>query len=371
MLLKDKKNNMIDKNLSQAISYLRLPLALLIIFGHSDILSFPIYSHGEIAMFEQSSICIPVSFFSLVLFGSAVPLFFMISGYLFFIKNDDYNASQYKSKIKKRLTTLLVPYLIWNLLYVLFNIIVEVLKGGEIDFSSQIFSLWSMPTQPYPADPALWFVRDLMVCMILSPIIYYLTKRYFLFSPFIIIFLSLWLTNSFSDKIIPGISISSCLFFSVGAFVGIKKKDVSTILKTTGGGIFLVWASVSLLVLLFKEYPSYSTGHIEESTQIIVIYRMANLLGCLTYLYIALYISQRWNIQSGKKDHSFIIFSLHMLILMILRKIVDVSIPSEISQGVALGIYVMYVVISFVISLFASILIHKNNLATRLFAGGR
>jgi len=60
-----------------------------------------------------------------------------------------------------------------------------------------------------------------------------------------------------------------------------------------------------------------------------------------------------------------------MLILMILRKIVDVSIPSEISQGVALGIYVMYVVISFVISLFASILIHKNNLATRLFAGGR
>ena len=230
---------MIDKDLSKAISYLRLPLALLIIFGHSDILSFPIYSHGEIAMFEQSNICIPVSFFSLVLFGSAVPLFFMISGYLFFIKNDDYNASLYKSKLEKRLTTLLVPYIIWNLLYVLFNIMVEVSKGVEIDYSSQIFSLWSMPGQPYPADPALWFVRDLMVCMILSPIIYYLTKRYFLFSPFIIILLSLWLTNSFSDKIIPGISISSCLFFSVGAFMGIKKKDVSTILKTTGGAYSL------------------------------------------------------------------------------------------------------------------------------------
>lgn len=49
----------------------------------------------------------------------------------------------------------------------------------------------------------------------------------------------------------------------------------------------------------------------------------------------------------------------------------DVSIPSEISQAAALGIYVMYVVISFIISLYASIIIHKNNLATRLLAGGR
>lgn len=238
MLLNDNNLYMIDKDLSQAISCLRLPLALLIVFGHSDILSFPIYSHGEIALFEQSNISIPVCFFSLVLFGSAVPLFFMISGYLFFVKNDSFNTSLYKSKLNKRLTTLLVPYLIWNLLYVLFNILIVAYKGGEIDFLSQIISLWKMSGQPYPADPALWFVRDLMVCMILSPVIYYVIKRYFLFSPFIIILLSLWLTDSFSDKIFPGISISSCLFFSVGAFVGVKRMDITTILKKSGGVYF-------------------------------------------------------------------------------------------------------------------------------------
>ena len=231
---------MIDKQLSKTISLLRLPLALLIVFGHADILKFPIYSHGEIAFFDQSIICYPVSFFSLVLFGSAVPLFFGISGYLFFNKQD-FNVDIYRDKLKKRVKTLLIPYVSWNILYILFNVALLKFKGESFDVITQIGSIWCMPNSLFPADPALWFVRDLMLCMVLTPILYIIVKRKYVFVLFFITSFSLWLTNSFSDKLIPGISISSILFFSLGAYLAINRTEIVNRLNSIGGGVFCLF----------------------------------------------------------------------------------------------------------------------------------
>ena len=225
---------MIDKQLSKSISLLRLPLSLLIVFGHADISKFPIYSHGNIALFNQTVISYPICLFSLVLFGSAVPLFFGISGYLFFNK-PDFNTIIYRDKLKKRIKTLLIPYITWNIIYVLFNMMVLKSKGQTINIVSQIGSLWNMPNSSFPADPALWFVRDLMVCMVLTPIVYYIVKKKHVFTIFFMVFFSFWLTNAFSDKLIAGISISSLLFFSIGAFLAVNKTDIVNWLKTMGG----------------------------------------------------------------------------------------------------------------------------------------
>lgn len=70
-------------------------------------------------------------------------------------------------------------------------------------------------------------------------------------------------------------------------------------------------------------------------------------------------------------DHSFIIFSCHMLVLMILRKVVDVMIPNAISPLMAISIYVTYVLLAFSISYMVSWLIHRNKIATSLFSGSR
>ena len=40
----------------------------------------------------------------------------MVSGYLFFLKNDSFTLDDYKGKISKRIKSLLVPYLIWNVI---------------------------------------------------------------------------------------------------------------------------------------------------------------------------------------------------------------------------------------------------------------
>jgi fucose 4-O-acetylase-like acetyltransferase len=361
---------MIDKQLSKSISLLRLPLSLLIVFGHADIMKFPIYSHGNIALFSQTVISYPICLFSLVLFGSAVPLFFGISGYLFFNK-PDFNTVIYRDKLKRRIKTLLIPYITWNIIYVLFNIMVLKSKGQTINIVSQIGSLWNMPNSSFPADPALWFVRDLMVCMVLTPIVYYIVKKKNVFAMFFMVFFSFWLTNAFSDKIIAGISISSLLFFSIGAFLAVNKTDIVNWLKTMGGGILLVWISLSILVLVLKEYPHYSTEELNEITPIVVIYRMANFIGCIVYIYLAIQIAGRCKVKDKNIDHSFIVFSCHMLVLMILRKCVEMIIPEVISPFTAFGIYFTYVLVSFSISYVASWLIHKNKIATQLFAGSR
>ena len=46
-----------------------------------------------------------------------VPLFFFISGFLFFYY-DDFSKNVYLGKIKKRFKSLVVPYIFWNLVVV-------------------------------------------------------------------------------------------------------------------------------------------------------------------------------------------------------------------------------------------------------------
>lgn len=78
-------------------------------------------------------------------FGSiALNYFFAVSAYKFFI-----SSKTYKEKLKKRLITLLVPYVIWNSLY----IILYALQKGIPDF--QTFILGYTLT---PFDGPLWYI---------------------------------------------------------------------------------------------------------------------------------------------------------------------------------------------------------------------
>lgn len=103
----------INPVLSHSISQLRFPLAMLVVFGHANILSFPI--NGASSDFDV--IQYPIILFSKIIFDPAVPLFFLISGLLFFWNIDALDRNEYKRKIKKRIMTLLLPYFVWNLIY--------------------------------------------------------------------------------------------------------------------------------------------------------------------------------------------------------------------------------------------------------------
>lgn len=113
----------------------------------------------------------PVIYSIWVFTQTAVPLFFFISGLLFY-RNCEW--TNIKSKLKRRILSLLVPYLIWNIFFValMFSIthipgIGNVMKGTEIlNSPSRVF--WSIITA---RCTSLWFVKDLMYFCIAAPVI--------------------------------------------------------------------------------------------------------------------------------------------------------------------------------------------------------
>lgn len=118
--------------------------------------------------------------------SSAVPLFFFISGYLYFRGgNEGFSVNQYITKTRNRIKSLLVPYLLWNTLflvafYVAESIFPSMTSGShktiaEYGLSDYLMAYWNA-REGFPIDGPLWFVRNLMILSILSPMAYWFLK---------------------------------------------------------------------------------------------------------------------------------------------------------------------------------------------------
>ena len=87
----------------------------------------------------------------------AVPLFFMISGYLLLPQSGD--AMPF---LKKRFDRIIVPLLVWLLVYNLFFVI----SGGVMNWKDFLFSFFSLEAAPH-----LWFLYALIGVYLLIPIV--------------------------------------------------------------------------------------------------------------------------------------------------------------------------------------------------------
>lgn len=120
----------------------------------------------------------------------AVPLFYAISGYLFFL-NTDKGILAIGRKMKKRIKTLLIPFVIAALFFPAFYLLMELLpftntyiNGDESFFKNlqlpvnEIFTslFWHKPGGTTPWAFHLWFLRDLILIVAVSPLLYCVKK---------------------------------------------------------------------------------------------------------------------------------------------------------------------------------------------------
>lgn len=94
-------------------SFLRFPLMVGVIMTHCDI-SGDISSQINHTLGTKWSYDL-MYFFSNIIGRFSVPMFFLISGFLFF-RSRTLTNKQYVTKLHNRLYTLLIPYLLWNLI---------------------------------------------------------------------------------------------------------------------------------------------------------------------------------------------------------------------------------------------------------------
>ena len=169
-----------------------------------------------------------------VIARAAVPAFFILSGYLFFFGKTSFSRETWLTALKKRFWTLFVPFVLWNIIAVCFTIAFCRIKGlpSGLNFV-RIFlnegnpSTWmdvfgNTHTLCYPLDIPLWYIRDLIVLCICSPIIYLFVKH--VPKLFIVVLFFFAITGYNLDVI--GFNYNAFLFFSIGSYVGIRQKNI-------------------------------------------------------------------------------------------------------------------------------------------------
>lgn len=235
---------------SDVITRLRFPLAVAVVFIHSFGLPKEIDWAAVWGGPLTGMDCYQLvrTFFSYVAPTLAVPLFFFFSGFLFFRKVEQWSASLWLTKLRKRFRTLLVPYVLWNLLSFAGFWAIHFLpgrpwrewpqsladcfadRGGwHIFWNSHDIGRDSInwlgltvfhPTAPI--DVPLWFVRDLMVMVLLAPVVHFLLRRLGGWLPLLLgalYVMVLW-------PPVEGLSLSAVFFFTVGAWMGLTRRNL-------------------------------------------------------------------------------------------------------------------------------------------------
>lgn len=222
-----------------------------------------------------------------------VPTFFMISGYLFFRnieRNESYETLKYKitNKWKKRVRTLIVPYLIWNTLGCVFYMFVSrlpwissMMRSEPIDVTVENILRGIFLHEAYFP---LWYIASLIICVLLTPIIWFLMKNIYVG----IICLSCVAVCGILHIDFPELETRFLFIFMIGAFFAIHLKSyvecqyngklrfiaififITCALLRSWGGTGL-WSTVALYfapILIwigFSYYPKGSGGFCSQS----------------------------------------------------------------------------------------------------------
>lgn len=321
--------------LSVAISWLRFPLIFMIIMLHCYSV---VRLNGARAFYFES-----IYPFSLWLGETGVPGFFFISGYLFYL-----NKKSYKQKLKTRFHTLFIPYILWNsIILALYLIAFAAGRPQEINhnsianytFTDYIRLYWDRGSYDngnfVPLLCPFWYIRNLLIMSILSPLFYYIIK--YGRELFILIVSILWM-NTYHNAFI----LQTLLFFSLGAYfsiININPLEVTVRNKKTTLTLFTLFAFADIAM------------HTIYSTQVnLQIHRLSLIFNIPVLLLLADFCAVRGYSKHILLNAAFIVFAVHYPIVVILRKYCAKHFIEE-SDITHIFLYFICVIITTIVSL--------------------
>ncbi|TGD81761.1 acyltransferase family protein [Hymenobacter wooponensis] len=272
----------LDSFLSQKLRFWSLVAMVLLVYVHAYNLH-PRYLQPWTPVEEPLSVGAWLQYFlANGLFRFRIPILFAISGYLF--AHHDSRAP-HKVRVKRRVQTLLVPYLLWSALGLGLTWAMEqypatrqvVLDAGLSIFGpqnpfvsnyspSELLLRWLLLPVPFQ----LWFLRSLLVYNLAYPWLRKAVERgpkiYF---PIVAL---LWMFEISFPPIIEGTGL---LFFALGVWLHKREIDVLTPpqwFKT--GGFALLW----LVLLTGKTWLAFHTEH-PPFIPMLVLHKTAEVLG--------------------------------------------------------------------------------------------
>lgn len=317
-------NNFHSSLTSRVITFLRFPMIFLVVYIHG--VGFSVFEHYQIAPPDDFNFM-----YNIVVDGVcrvAVPLFFLISGYLFFSK--EWDMSIYLNKMKRRFHSLFIPYCLFIIIAMIIIgslqcIVPEMLSGKykpvyEYDWYDYLLAFWKMDGRFIPYVAPLWFVRNLMVTMIFSPLIYCGIR----FTNWLLIFIFgvAWLCG-INGLDIPG---TMCLtFFTIGAWLRIKEKDLCIFVRPLAISSYIAYPMFCIIGALLVKGTLANT----------LIDNIAILVGIVAAINLsALGVEHRnWEMPAALTSATFFVYAAHVPYIGQFVKVIFLFLPKDLSAG--------------------------------------
>lgn len=280
----------------KVVPFLKFLLISAIVFVHCDIK----YQIPADSVSAGSDI---VGFIVIAL-SEGVPMFYLISGFLFFYGVKKFTVKVYGRKLRNRVRTLLVPYVLWNLfcaglflikVYVFHFPGLGIIENGEINwlkfFEGFIFR---KEAGYFPYAFAFWFIRDLIVFVILTPVVWLIARRWWS-----VILL-------FAVNFIPEVQLFQIQWFVLGAAFSLHHISFE-------GSRPFGWLSTTLFGLIYvaSEWLGYYC-HFQQEIHVMLSY--TGVLSAFFFFYsVAMEITRRYDGRVIKFlcSSTFFIYALH------------------------------------------------------------
>lgn len=332
------------------ISSLKAFLLLMVLLIHSNFTEIVYVNEAQTSIFIDF-----LNFFNANILSFIVPTFFIISGFLFFRSGVNLSVDDYKHKYKSRLRTLVIPYLLWNLI----GMAVFVIKlysplskfFPQYDLSDfQGFKIlvgfWEVTEKGYPFDMPLWFLRDLIIIQLLCPAIGYIIKK----CQFVSIAIFALPIIFAQDTVLQGYTVNF-FYFALGAVLAAKLKSEYLSAKHTVTAVLLYALMVGASYLA------------PDQLYLMVLKRVC---GALMISKIAMTLGQK-NLFMPKFTimASFFVYASHGLYVSVVNKLVTAVIPPT-SNVTAFADYIFVFSLLFSISA-AGYVVMKKTVPSVLF----
>ena len=315
----------IPEETSKRITALRFLLAILVVFIHNNFTHESIkYLLGFVPLFNPNQF---TQWVQIIISGSlgncAVPLFFVFASYLQVRKNDSY-----KVLLKKRTKSLLLPYVLWISIYLIYRIfgklLIAKIQPSLLVNPDKTVLTWGIKKwisfivgygqyfgffeNNHPAAAAqFWFVRDLMILVVLSNIIIKLIKKFTI--GFFIMIAILY----FSGQPVYFVSTSALFYYSLGLYWGIYNLKLFELVDR------IRWIEVLILFIIGSIMSN--TSFVDNS----FMSGISTMTSCLLFLKISGSIIKSekiFSIASYFSGYSFFLYAIHMpALLYILQRL--------------------------------------------------
>lgn len=257
----------------------------------------------------------------------AVPLFFIISGATFF---RNYENKLYTKRLRSRIKTLVIPYMLWNIINMLFDIVTSYTAISNFFIGREKFVL-SVPNILlgiffYKCNGPFWFVFDLIVFVIISPLINLLISKKHL-GLFVIV--GLLILRIFNIKLPATIFFESesIYYYILGSYIGKHYFNIfATKRNKRSQGISAIFFVVIIVLFVLLAYSVFRMN--------MALVAVAKMLGALSFWVVADCIIDKVKQRSFMND-SFVIFALHKNVISIFVKLFYLALPKHPLMAIA------------------------------------